>query len=261
MRIALVSLNQFWEDKEANFQICAQSVSEAKIYSADLVIFPEMTLTGFSMNSILLAEHTENSISLDFFRNIALTHAITIHFGMTTTESNCYYNCSLTINSEGKVVSNYKKIHPFSYSNEDVYYSAGTELSQFEIHGKTFGSTICYDLRFPEIYSALSNDSHAIINIASWPKKRIDQWRKLLMSRAIENQIYLIGVNRTGTDGNSVEYEESSMIIDPKGTPIPPLFQNPPLYIYEVDFEVGEAYRKEFPTFQDRKPDLYRKFM
>ena len=261
MRIALVSLNQFWENKDANFQTCARYVSEAKNHAVDFIIFPEMTLTGFSMRSAQLAERLDNSMTLDFFKKLAQTHSITIQFGMSTVENNYYYNCSVTINSKGTIVSNYKKMHPFSFSGENGHYSSGEELSYFELQGVKFGCTICYDLRFPEIYSALSNKSKVVINIASWPKKRIDHWRKLIMARAIENQIYLIGVNRTGTDGNLIEYEESSMIVDPSGVPLAAVYKETPLSIYDINFNIGEAYRSAFPTFQDRRPDLYRKFI
>ena len=261
MRVALVSLNQHWEDKEANFQDCSRHVSEAKKIATELIIFPEMTLTGFSMDSTKLAEPIHNSKSLELFKDLAQTHSIAIQFGLAISENNCYYNCAITLDQNGKVISNYRKMHPFSFANENKYFCAGDKLSNFNYQGVNFGSTICYDLRFPEIYSALTKNSQAIINIANWPTKRIDHWRKLMMARAIENQVFLIGVNRTGIDGNHINYQESSMIVDPSGIQLQALYQKPPLYIYDVDFNAAEAYRADFPTFQDRRPDLYKKYI
>lgn len=261
MRIALVSLNQIWEDKEANMRRISAMISAIAKQSPDLVVFPEMTLTGFTMHGKVLAEDFCESATIQYFKELARHHSVDIAFGMIQFSDNMPTNNLVLVTSQGEVLLNYAKMHPFSYSGEDQSYRKGNELGVCEYKGCPVGATICYDLRFPELYQALSKQTKLILNIANWPKLRIADWRLLLHARALENQVFLIGVNRTGTDGRDIEYESSSMIVAPDGRDIEPILTDGEVSCYDIDLSVVDDYRQSFPVKKDRRIELYRKLL
>lgn len=260
MKISLVSLNQVWQNKEKNLQKITKIIKYASQNKVDLIAFPEMTLTGFSNDVSLLSEDEKDSFSIKSFSNLAKNYNIAIIFGMISSHGNKGLNRSLMIDKNGKIIGNYTKIHPFSFANEDNFFISGEDLCIIDFHEFKIGLTICYDLRFPELYSALGKNCHIIFNIANWPKKRIDHWQTLLKSRAIENQIFIAGVNRKGVDGNNLQYQESSYCFDPSGKKI-----NKKLSfsqkIFEINFEDIENYKKNFNSVKDRKNILYKNFL
>lgn len=258
MKIALVSLNQVWEDKSANKVLCYNFIQKAVSRQVDLVIFPEMTLTGFSMAVEKTAENFEDSETLDWFRSIAVKFSINIIFGVVFSYKNRVKNHLILLNKKGEILGNYEKIHPFSYTDENLFFVGGDELVISDFYSTKLGFTICYDLRFPELFQGLSKDCEVIINIANWPKRRIDHWRTLLKARAIENQVFMIGVNRTGIDGNNIEYEKSSLIFAPDGTMLDPDNLEYELDFYDINHEMVSEVRNIFPVKNDRKIDLYK---
>jgi len=118
--------------------------------------------------------------------------------------------------------------------------------------------TICYDLRFPELYSTLAKDCDLVVNIANWPQRRVAHWRRLLQARAIENQVFMVGVNRTGTDGNGFVYERSSGVVNPNGEFLSPGATAGEVDWYEVRRQELLDFRQGFSTRQDRRSDFYR---
>jgi predicted amidohydrolase len=250
-----------WEQKKINFQLCSKYVNEAKKRNCELVIFPEMTLTGFSMNSHKIAECIENSESIRLFSQLAVKYQVFIHFGLALVDDSKFFNCSLSVNPSGEVIAIYRKIHPFRFAREHQHYSAGNSLTEFHVKDVRFGATICYDLRFPELYSILAQRCVAIINIASWPAHRRSHWETLLKARAIENQVILIGVNRTGLDKEGNFYESSSLIVLPSGEILEPDFVKDQFSIFEIDFSQVANYRSHFPVFLDRRTDLYKIYL
>ena len=259
MNIALVSMNQVWEDKAANLKQCQLFAEQASNNGVDLIVFPEMTLTGFSMNTSIIGEKEYQSNTVEKLQNIATKNKIAIVFGVVFLDEGKATNNLIFIDDEGKVGSKYAKIHPFSFAGEDKYYGVGDELVVQNFQGANIGLTICYDLRFPELYSALSRTCDMVINIANWPAKRIDHWKTLLKSRAIENQYFCIGVNRTGVDGNGLSYEESSFIFNADGVSLPSNSLGSNISMYRVDTNWTISYRKGFSTLQDRRLSLYAK--
>ena len=261
MKIALVSLDQVWEDKEANRHLCIQYIKKAKDAGAQLTIFPEMTLTGFSMNTRHIQENLSDSDTIPFFKELAQEYGMAIVFGIVLGKMDKATNNMVVIDHEGNILTRYEKIHPFTFANEDQFYIGGNELATAELNGICLGCTICYDLRFPELFSALGTQCDMIINIANWPEKRVDHWHTLLKARAIENQLFIIGVNRTGTDGTGLSYVKSSSIINANGDTLSPLSSDNCLEVFEVLPEYTSNYKKSFSTTQDRKPDLYKKML
>ncbi len=260
MRIALVSLNQVWEDKKANLLLCEEYIKEASNKDVDLIVFPEMTLTGFSTNISLTAEDDNKSETIHKFQGLSRLYNIAILFGVVINDNKKALNKSIFIDNKGNVLVKYAKIHPFSFSGEDKYFNAGQEIKVIHLNGFDIGLTICYDLRFPELYSILAKKSDLIINIANWPKKRVDHWNTLLKARAIENQTYIVGVNRTGIDGNGLEYEESSNIFNANGEK-ENFEQINSMKIFNIDKEWTQKFKSQFSTIQDRKEKLYKEIM
>lgn len=257
MKVALVSLNQTWEDKKSNQTKIEAFLENQALLDVEYVVFPELTLTGFSMNTVELGEEIETSETIANFQKLAIKFKKNFVFGLITQEKDKYYNSCIAINSDGELKGRYNKIHPFSFSGEDNYFSSGNEIVSVDWQGG-WGLTICYDLRFPELYQALSKENHILISIANWPKRRVAHWRNLLIARAIENQAFMIGVNRTGTDGNNLEYEKSSVIITPEGEQLRPEETFEEVEIFTIELEKAYQYRKDFPVKRDRRADFYK---
>lgn len=258
MKVALISLNQEWEDKPRNLARCKVLLELVASHGAELVIFPEMTLTGFSMNTRKTAEVFEDSHTLESFRQLAVMHRLAIVFGVVFHVGRKAANTLIHMSSVGEIVAQYIKLHPFTFAGEDQFFVNGNTLVIAELNECKIGYSICYDLRFPEIFSAMAKSCNVIINIANWPKKRVEHWQSLLQARAIENQIFMVGVNRIGKDGNDLEYEKSTYVYDANGRKLTPLVSEPEIDIFEINIGVLEAFKKQFNTVRDRLPDLYR---
>ncbi len=258
MKVALVSLDQEWEDKASNLQCCRALTARAAALGADLVIFPEMTLTGFTMNTAVSAEHAEHSPTIKSFAEIARNNQVGLIAGVVLRSGEKVSNTLVAFSRDGIEQARYTKIHPFSFAGEDRFFQPGKSLAKMQLTDLKLGFSICYDLRFPELYSALAKDCDVLVNIANWPKRRLKHWRTLLQARAIENQTYFIGVNRIGIDGNGLEYERSSMIIDPNGEVLEPMATDGEIDVYDIKREALDDFRQGFSTRQDRLPELYR---
>jgi omega-amidase len=261
MLVALVSLNQAWENKDENFQACRSFTQRAKAMGAELVIFPEMTLTAFSMNTGNTAEDSANSVTVESFKELAQEIQVAIIFGVVFRDAYKASNNALLIDCAGKIKGRYSKIHPFTFTGEDNFFNGGNKICVAKLGMVTLGLTICYDLRFPEIYSALGMQSDLIINIANWPAKRVDHWNTLLKARAIETQVFVIGINRTGADSKGLEYVKSSQVINPNGELLSPLASEGELDVFDIDPELISEFRQTFSTTQDRKSEFYKSIL
>ncbi|WP_066163946.1 nitrilase-related carbon-nitrogen hydrolase [Aliarcobacter cryaerophilus] len=260
MKIALVSLNQIWEDKEANLNLCEQYIKKASSLNSNLIIFPEMTLTGFSNNISLTAEDFENSETINSFSILAKNFNIAVNFGVVIKDKDKALNKSILIDNFGNILAHYSKIHPFSFANEDKFFNSGDKLTVVEFKDFKIGLTICYDLRFPELYSSLATKCNLIVNIANWPSKRVEHWNTLLKARAIENQIFVAGINRVGIDGNGLEYIESSNIFNANGEELE--FERiDDMKIYKIDKNFTKEFKNKFNTTNDRKVDFYKEIL
>jgi omega-amidase len=254
MKICLVSLDQKWEDKDFNIKRCEDFIKLAINQNSKLIIFPEMTLTGFSVRNISLAEDFNTSDTIKKFQTLAKKYTIFIMFGVTlSAPASKAQNALITVNNQGKILSKYIKMHPFSVAKEDEIYLAGNDLTITEIEDFKIGNSICYDLRFPELYRLYAQTINTHVNIANWPVDRIDHWNTLLKARAIENLCYMVGVNRTGIDGLGYKYVSSSIIFDPAGKECRPIFEKDELTIYEIDINEVAISRSKFPFLNDRK--------
>lgn len=262
MRLAVVSLDQRWLDKETNFLRCAEFVRAAAGQGCELVVFPEMTLTGYSLDTKAIVEPADESPTLKRFGELARDMAVDVIFGVCLLDpaSGRPRNTLCLAHRNGSATALYAKIHPFSFAGEEKVLEAGSALGMTDVAGLRLGCSICYDLRFPEMYSALAPRSNAVVNIANWPARRVAHWRTLLVARAIENQLFVFGVNRIGMDGNGLQYEKSSIVVAPDGTVLDPAIPGAELDIYDIDSSETDRYRAGFPTVRDKRYSLYRDF-
>lgn len=235
MRIGLVSLNPAWEDKIRSFEACREAVFLARENRCELVVFPEMTLTGFSVSNGDLVEAVEDSDTVQKFSDLAREGAISIVFGLVLREGEKSYNSAVAVSKEGKVVARYDKRHLFPLVDEGRFRDEGDKQETFVLNGVRFGMSICFDLRFPFLFWEQAEYCDAILNLANWPKARLSHWKTLLASRAIENQLFAIGVNRTGKDGNGLEYAKSSFVYDPLGRKVSPLYSQGKLDVFDIN--------------------------
>ena len=247
MRVALFSTAPLWERKDANFDLCVSRIAEAARHKARVAVFPEMTLTGFSMNAEKTAEPQQGSPSVRRFSETAKRHKVGVIFGAVLRSGRKITNQLIVTDRKGLVRGRYAKRHLFAFAGEDRAYQKGTKAVTARVDGARFGLSICYDLRFPDVFAPMARKCDAIVNIANWPNARMDHWFALLKARAIENQTYMIGVNRTGRDGNGLVYRKSSAVFGPDGRRLEPLYQQKQTDVYELDLGSLRRYRRGFP--------------
>lgn len=258
MKVGLTQMDIHFESKEKNMDKVTKLLEQAKEQEVDLLIFPEMTLTGFTMNTAYAGEEMLFSPTLRFFRECSSKYDIAIAFGYVENFGGEYYNKFMMV-KDGHIIYDYDKIHPFNYGEEGKYYVGGHDVKSVEVDNMKIAGFVCYDLRFPEIFQAIADEANMVIVIANWPKERVLHWETLLRARAIENQLYVMGVNRVGT-GNNLEYIESSMAFDPLGERLTKAHSKSELMIVEVNPAHVKNVRETYPFRKDRKPDLYCKF-
>jgi len=218
LKVTLVQIHQVWEDKKANFEIYE---NELKQVETDIIVFPEMFQTGFTMNVKEMGEDWENSKSIRWLKSIALEKNAAIYTSLIIKEDEKYFNRGVFVFPNGEIEF-YDKRKSFALAGEDQFFTSGTEPTIVEYLGWKIQLQICFDLRFPEISRNYIEENgipsyDLLLYVANWPKKRILHWDTLLKARAIENQCYVAGVNRVGIDQNNLGYNGHSTIVSPLG--------------------------------------------
>jgi omega-amidase len=262
MKIALISLDQIWLDKPKNIAKCAKLLAKASEFGASLAIFPEMTLTGYSVDTLHLAEEYEDSRTVKEFQRLAKENSIAIVFGLSVISgeegvNQKAKNRAVCVDKNGQIVAFYDKIHPFSLAGEEKFFDSGDTLATATIEGARLSFSICYDLRFAELFTTQADKTDIFVNISNWPAARVDNFTSLLNSRAIETQAFVIGVNRIGEDP-SAKYIKSSACFDPSGAKMPSVNSSKELNIIEIDIEEVGGCRAKFSAIKDRQPELYK---
>jgi omega-amidase len=256
VRVALVSMDQHWRDPEANLARARRLLIDHVVPNgANAAIFPEMTLSGFFLHVGMECEEAAGSRALAGFAALAKEVGIPIVFGacLRDTRESRPRNVLAVGREDGTASAIYAKVHPFSFAGEHDIMEPGQQVRSFEFLGGNVGASICYDLRFPGLYSALAPEVWGAVCIANWPAARVEHWRVLLRARAIENQMFMIGVNRIGTDGNGIEYEKSSMVVGPDGRVLTPAVAAEEVDVFEIATAEALSYRESFPTLRDRR--------
>ena len=211
LKISLIQTHIHWENRDENLKMLDEKLSI--INNVDIIILPEMFNTGFTMNAEKFAEEVDG-VSMSWIIRKSKELDSVIVGSLIIKEHSSYYNRLVWIQPDG-IIFHYDKRHLFSMSNEHRIYSPGKEKLIIEYNGWKICPMICFDLRFP-VWIRNVDEYELLIFVASWPEQRIEHWKKLLPARAIENQCYVIGVNRTGCDSNNI-YNGQSMVVNPMG--------------------------------------------
>ena len=252
MKMGLVQLSPEWENPEKSIEKVEALLDKVNLNELELLIFPELTLTGFTMNAEKFAEEIDG-ISMKMFIELASSNKINIFGGLIEKYENKFYNTLIHFDENGLIKARYRKIHPFSLGKEDKYYSQGKEVVVTKINDFHFGLSICYDLRFPELYRLLTlNGAEILVNIANWPIPRINHWKLLTQANAIQQLSYFIGVNRTLNDPYN-EYNGCSRIISPMGEVIIEAENAEEVIIAEINPDEVKNVRENFPFLNDIK--------
>ena len=248
MTVALIQTIQAWEDKEANFNHFEPLIRKAS--SADLIVLPEMFSTGFSMNSVWLAEPVAGS-TVNWLQESANAVGSTLTGSFIAEEDGQYFNRGFWIAPQA-APQFYDKRHLFRMSGEHEHYSFGSALKIFSIGACRVCLQICYDLRFPAFSRNKENSYDLLVFVANWPAARRTQWRALLQARAIENQCVVAGVNRVGSDGNGTEYSGDSLLVSPEGGLLIDAKDQDGIFTQEIDLASVREYRERFPAWRDQ---------
>lgn len=253
MKIGLVQYNPSWENKTENQRKILQLIESQKT-NFDLLIFPEMTLTGYTMNSKLGEKFdSAESSTLKFFVDLSRKFSVNVIAGMIENDDHKFYNTLFVIDRNGEIISKYRKIHLFNFADEEKYYSAGSKPEIVVMDDFKIGLSICYDLRFPELFRFYGKERvDLIVNIANWPDTRIEHFVYLLKARAIENLCYVAGVNRVGSTGK-LYYDGQSSIFDPLGKLIVSEKNSEKIIFAELEKELVKKTRVQFPFLNDIK--------
>ncbi|HEX2969254.1 MAG TPA: amidohydrolase [Bacteroidales bacterium] len=245
MKISILQINPVWEDKTANFINISRMMRDLYA-STDLIILPEMFSTGFSMNTSLAEEY--NGTTFKWMREQAEHGKFAVCGSFIVREDNKYHNRFVFVSPEE--VWFYNKRHLFSMGNEDKFFTPGNSRLIFNYKGFRICPFICYDLRFP-VWSRNRSEYDLAIYSSSWPAARANVWSTLLKARAIENQCYVAGANRTGTDGNNILHNGKSQIIDAKGEIILSAGEKEEVFSAELSLAELNLFRKKFNTLKD----------
>ncbi len=213
LKITIIQADIVWEKKEDNLNSFSEKLNQIT-EPTDIIVLPEMFTTGFSMKTKKLAEDW-NGKTIEWLKQKAKEKDSVIVCSLIFSENKKFYNRLVWMNPDGSY-QYYDKRHLFRMANEQKYYTAGNTKLIVEFKAWKICPLICYDLRFP-VWCRNQNDYDVLIYIANWPEKRIYTWKTLLLARAIENQAYVIAVNRVGKDGNGIIYSGDSAVINPKG--------------------------------------------
>ncbi|TXB64718.1 amidohydrolase [Vicingus serpentipes] len=249
LKITIIQSELHWENVEENLAMFAKKI-EAINEQTDIVVLPEMFTTGFSMESVKLAEKMDGK-SVKWMKQLAVKKNAVITGSIIIEEEGKYFNRLLWVQPDENVLT-YDKRHLFRMAEEDKHFTAGEERLIVEWKGWKVCPLICYDLRFP-VWSRNSLPAFdCLIYVANWPEARKEPWYKLLEARAIENQVYVVGVNRVGFDGKDISYSGNSAVIDPKGNSISNIKTklNETVTI-ELNKQALEDFREKFPVGLD----------
>lgn len=248
MKISLIQSDLVWENIEVNLKNF-----EEKIHSVasdtDLIVLPEMFSTGFTMNPEKVAE-SENGKAVSWLKKTAIKTQKAITGSLVIEENGNYYNRLFFVFPDG-TYKTYDKRHLFSLAGEDKKYTSGKEKLIVEYKDWKICLLVCYDLRFP-VFSRNTEDYDLLVYVANWPEKRIDSWDILLKARAVENMVYTIGLNRTGTDENQNEYTGHSQIVDYLGKYILKPQTSEEIFYAVLDKNPQNKIRKKLGFLNDR---------
>ena len=263
MKLSLAQFEVARANVEANLSKIADLAVQARTNDSDLLCLPEMCTTGFDW-AYNKANLDNAATQIESVAQIAKQHSIAICGSfLEKTESGNAANCFYYFDSNGAVVARYRKLHLFTLFREERHVEAGNECVAFATkHGK-FGASICYDLRFPELYRR-NTEAGALLHFlpAAFPHPRLEHWQTLIRARAIENQCYFVATNQCGVEGHGssvgeTQYFGHSMVVDPWGELIAEAGEEVTLIEVEIDLSLVKKVRSKLSAWEDRRTDIY----
>jgi omega-amidase len=251
LNVTIIQSDLHWEDKKANLSMFEKKIDA--IEGAEIVILPEMFSTGFSMQPEKLAENMEGE-TIGWMKRMAAKKNIILTGSVIIEDEGHYYNRLVWMLPDGQC-GIYDKRHRFAYAEEDQHYTAGDKRLIASVKGWRVNLLVCYDLRFPvwarQQPSGSDHEYDLLVYVANWPGRRQLAWESLLRARAIENQCYVVGVNRVGEDGKNILYTGGSMIIDPLGEILYQKKDEEDIFSYSLDKKHLDSVREKFPFWKD----------
>jgi predicted amidohydrolase len=252
VRVAGIQHDVVWEDREATLARLEPQLKAAAGAGARLVVLTEMFPTGFSMDPERVAE-PEAGPSTGFLRTRAGELGVWLAGSVPIRPAGGGRPVNrLLLAGPGGELEHYDKLHPFTYSGEHEHYAAGTRRVTVDIEGVRVTPFVCYDLRFADEFWAEARGTDCYVVVANWPAARRAHWQALLVARAIENQAYVVGVNRVG-EGGGLSYAGDSRIVDPLGEVLAAGAGGETILLADVDPEVVTETRKRYPFLADRR--------
>lgn len=256
LTITTIQSNLIWEEKTANLRLLEKKIAAIE-EKTEIVILPEMFSTGFSMRPEHLAETMEGE-SVEWMKRVSREYSIILTGSLIIEDEGKYYNRLLWILPNGQF-GYYDKRHLFAFAEEDKHYHPGSKRLIASVKGWKINLQVCYDLRFPvwarqAPRAAGKRDEmeyDVLIYVANWPERRSHAWKTLLCARAIENQCYVVGVNRVGSDANNIYYSGNSLIIDPLGQVLYHMADEEDVHTLTLQKESLEEARDRFPFWKD----------
>ncbi|MBP6430255.1 MAG: amidohydrolase [Ferruginibacter sp.] len=258
LSITTIQVNLIWEDKVANLDAFEHKINNIQS-PTEIVILPEMFSTGFSMQPSKLAE-TMDGETVNWMKRVSAQNKIVLTGSVIIEEEGNYFNRLIWMLPNGQY-GYYDKRHLFAFGQEDKFYTAGNKRLIAQVKGFKINLQVCYDLRFP-VWARQSPLSHrrgdggeveydVLIYVANWPQKRSHAWKTLLCARAIENQCYVVGVNRVGTDGNDIYHSGNSLVIDPLGQVLYHMADEEDINTIALSKDFLNDVREKFPFWKD----------
>ncbi|WP_404458943.1 carbon-nitrogen family hydrolase [Oceanobacillus kapialis] len=259
LSVALFQMDIVFGDPAANEKKVESMFANLKEKQVDVVVLPELWTTGYDLTRLdEIADH-EGKRAISFLSKLAKEYKVHLVAGSVAKRTDQgVTNSMLVLDANGELVKEYAKAHLFRLMDEEKHLVGGNENGTFELAGIKSAGVICYDIRFPEwIRTHMLDNTKVLYVVAEWPAKRIDHWKALLISRAIENQCFVVACNRVGSDPNNA-FGGHSMIIGPWGEIIEDASDKETILYSEIDIQQVDDVRQQIPIFTDRRPDIYR---
>ncbi|WP_066252385.1 carbon-nitrogen family hydrolase [Neobacillus drentensis] len=259
LKISCIQLDIAFGNPQKNYQTVERLFDKTSTEKPDIIVLPELWTTGYDLTRLNEIADLKAAQTIEFLQNAAQKYQVHLIGGSVANRvDKGVKNTLLIINKDGRLVHQYSKLHLFKLMDEHVYLEAGSEKGLFQLDNYQFAGAICYDIRFPEwIRAHTSEGAEALFVVAEWPAQRLSHWRALLIARAIENQCYVIGCNRSGQDPNN-QFAGHSLIIDPWGEVIAEAGESEEILSAEIEMDLVKEVRKQIPIFADRKPEFYK---
>lgn len=258
MKISLIQLDIAFGNPGANYAAAERLIREAAAARPDCLILPELWTTGYDLTRLEQIADSDGRQTKALISALAREYGIHIVAGsVASRQSAGITNSMFVFNREGGLAGEYSKLHLFRLMDEHLYLQPGEAKGLFTLDGALCAGLICYDIRFPEwVRAHTALGAEVLFVSAEWPKPRLAHWRALLISRAIENQCYVVACNRAGADPANL-FAGHSMIIDPWGEIVCEAAESEVILSGSIDLQKVREVRQQIPIFADRRPELY----